>query len=308
MLHAGAADLHRVGHVAGVAGVGGQRQVLRVRLFGHGAHQEQVQTVVEHAIAPAGFQDRLDAVNSPGLEFADLFAGFLGRLGRAHQLRLHGVLDGGRKVLDELGAVAALGGEHGSADEKLRAEPGAIGDRFAQLEGSVQAIAHAARRGDAAIEQGGGGARHVLFEVVILTVRRDAAGSRQMNMGIDQAGQQSLARALHHLRLELIGIGRGAFVDGGDLAVADQHGAVLDDLAIAGEDARVADQERAGALQIAVQRGVVAQMLLAIRFPRAHHDERRQHGDHPELVARRGSFLPSPSGRAARPGTVRGRW
>ena len=279
-----------------------------MRLLGHRAHQQQVQAVVEHALAPARFEDRLDAVHPFGLELADLFAGLLGRLGRAHQLRLHGVLDGGRQVLDELGAVAALGGEHGSADEKLRAELGAIGDGFAQLERSVQAIAHAARRGDAAIEQGGGGARHGLFDVVILRVGGDAAGSREMDVRIDQAGQQRLARAFHHLGFQLFGIRRRAFVDGGDLAVANQHGAVFDDLAIAREDARVADEEDAGALQIAVQRGVVAEVFLAVGLPRAHQDERRRAPRSPRAYCAAGSFLPSPSGRAARRGTGRAPW
>ena len=295
MFHAGAADLHGVGHIARIARVGRQRQVLQVRLFGHRAHQQKVQPVVEHAIAPARFENRLDAVHPFGLEFANLLAGLLGRLGSAQQLRLHSVLNRGRQVLYELGAVSALGGEHGSADEKLRAELGAVGDGFPQLEGSVQAVAYAARRGDSAIEQGGGGARHGLFDIVILGICGDAAGSREMDVRIDQAGQQRLARALHHLGFQLFGVRRRAFVDGGDLAVANQYGPVFDHLAIAREDARVADQEDAGALQIAVKRGIISQMVLAVGFPRAHQDEWREHRDHPELVARPDLFFLLPA-------------
>ena len=98
------------------------------------ADQQQIQAVVQHSLAPSGLQDRFDAVDPFGLQFAHLFAGLLGRLRRAHQLRLYGVLDGGRQMLDELGAMATLGGEHGSADEELRAQLGAVGDRFPQLE------------------------------------------------------------------------------------------------------------------------------------------------------------------------------
>ena len=180
--------------------------------------------------------------------------------------------------------------------------------RLAQLERSVQAIAHAARGGHAAIQQCGGGVRHGLLDVVILRVGGDAAGGRQVHVRVDQAGQQRLAGALDDLGLQLVGIRRGAFVDLGDLAVAHQHGAVLDHFAVADKDARVPDQEHAGALQVAIERGVLPQMLLAVGLARAHQRRTAPAPRAPRACCAAGSSLPFPSGRVGWPGTGRARW
>ena len=112
-----------------------------------------------------------------------------------------------------------------------------------------------------------------------------------MDVRIDQTGQQGFACALHHIGLESFGIGSRAFEDRGDLAVANQHRPVFNHLAVAREDARVSDQEDAGALQVAIKRRIVAQMFLTVRLPRAHQHERRQHRDHPQLIARPDLFF-----------------
>ena len=108
------------------------------------------------------------------------------------------------------------------------------------------------------------------------------AGRAQVHVHVDQPRQQRLARAFHHIGADLIGIRPGALLkDLVDLAVAHQHRAVLDHLAVAHEDARIANQKRARALQVAEQRLVLAEVLLAVGAIASHHQERRQHRQHP---------------------------
>ncbi len=87
----------------------------------HGAGEQQIETIEEHAVAPSGFENGFDAVDAGALQFVHLLARFLGRLGRADELRGDGGAHRLRDVAREFRAVAAFGGEHGAADEKLRA-------------------------------------------------------------------------------------------------------------------------------------------------------------------------------------------
>ena len=116
--------------------------------------------------------------------------------------------DASGTVRSELRAVAAFGSEHGAADGEHRPQAAAGGDLRAEFARSVQAIAYAARRGDAAVEQGGGGVRHGLVGVVILGGVRNAAGARQVYVYVDEAGQQRFAGAFHHFGAQVIGVRR----------------------------------------------------------------------------------------------------
>ncbi len=98
-----------------------------------------------------------------------------------------------------------------------------------------------------------------------------------------------------------LGIGRGALlVDAVDLAVAHQHAAVLDDLAIAGEDARVANQKSAGALQGArTEASFLADVLFAVGLIAAHDRETARARPAPTACCAAEFSGPFPSGRAA---------
>jgi hypothetical protein len=182
VLHRGGADLHGVGDIARVAGVDRQRQMLHASLFGNGARQQQVQAIEEHALAPS-LQNGLDAVHSRSLQTAHLPARLLRRFRNAHDLRLDRVLDGTGKAFQELGAVPALGRKHRAADEELRTQFAAGSDPLAELERRIQTIAHAARRGHAAVEQCSGRVRQGLLRIVVRGRRGYAARRREMTTG-----------------------------------------------------------------------------------------------------------------------------
>ena len=56
------ADFDRVGDITRIARVRRERQVLRVGFFGHGARNQQVHAVGEHAISETGFEYGLDVL------------------------------------------------------------------------------------------------------------------------------------------------------------------------------------------------------------------------------------------------------
>ncbi len=116
------ADVDGIGNVARVAGMDGQRQILRMGFVRHGAGEQEVEAVVEHAVAPSRFEDGFNAIHARALQFVHLLARFLRRLRRADDLRGDGRADSLRHVAGEFGAVAAFRGEHGAANEELRAQ------------------------------------------------------------------------------------------------------------------------------------------------------------------------------------------
>ena len=104
-----------------------------------------------------------------------------------------------------------------------------------------------------------------------------------MHVHVDQAGQQRLASGLDRVGAQRLGVGRGTREDFGNLAVLDQHGALIDYGAIAQEQARIADQSGAAALDVAAQNLRFGDIGLGVHLPGAQDDERTQHGQQPEL-------------------------
>ena len=153
MLDRGRADLHCVRHVARIAGVRGEREVLRMRFLSHRARDQQIQPIEQHPLAPTGFENCLNAIHTRGFQFAHLATGLIRGLRRAHQLRFHHLLHRPRHIANELGPVPALSGKHRTAQEQLRPQLAALRDLRAYFEGCIQAVARAARRGHAAIQQ-----------------------------------------------------------------------------------------------------------------------------------------------------------
>ena len=88
--------------------------------------------------------------------------------------------------------------------------------------GEIEAVADAACGGDAAVEQGSGGVGHGRVGVVIGLGGADAGGSAEVHVDIDQAGEQGFAGAFDGFGVDAVGIGAGALVDLGDLAVAHE--------------------------------------------------------------------------------------
>jgi len=174
---------------------------------------------------------------------------------------------------------------------KSCAEFAAGGDLAAEFEGRIEAVAGAAGGCYTAIEQRRVVARHGFLDVEFVVGAGHAARRRDVDVRVDQAGQQRLARTLHDIGAEAAGVGNGAIVDIDDFAVVHEHAGVLLDRAIAEEHARVFDEERAGALEIAHDGGVLADVLLGVGANAAHDQEGREHAGHPKLVAGREFLL-----------------
>ena len=104
-----------------------------------------------------------------------------------------------------------------------------------------------------------------------------------MHMHVDQARQDGLTSGIDRLGIERFRVGKTSVVNLGDLSTLHEHRARLDHLAIADKDARVLDQPRLTAPEIARQDACLDQVVLTPRLVSAEEEKRQQHHQHPEL-------------------------
>ena len=143
------------------------------------------------------------------------------------------------------GAVTAGRCEERADEEEFGSEFLAAVGEAADGEDGIERVACALHSGDAGVEIGSEFTAHHFGGVVFAPVFEETAGRAEMDMGINQAGEDCFAGSFHEVGIHGFLVGDVAVIDLFNFPVLHENGSVLDDVAVADKDAGVADQRSA---------------------------------------------------------------
>src|SRR5579885_1248941 len=192
------ACVKRIGYVSRAAGVANHGKSVLTRGFDDGVKQRGIEAW-NKMIRPPTFEDRLDSIHSVLLERVDLLLRFIGGFGETDELLFEALLHLFRHVLDVFRAVAAWSCEHRADGEQLGSELLAGSDRCPVSKHCVGCVAHALYGRDATVEIGGKFAINELIALGVFGgVLPKSARRPEMDMDVDQPGEQSLSGGIDH--------------------------------------------------------------------------------------------------------------
>src|SRR5260370_391534 len=109
------------------------------------------------------------------------------------------------RVREVLGAVAGFGGEERTAYEELRGEAAAGVCEFADFESFIEGVTCTLDGGDPRVEVGFEGSEVVMLPVGVGGAA-EAARGHEMDVHVDEAGQDGLTRGFDGVGIEGFGI------------------------------------------------------------------------------------------------------